>query len=484
MLETPEAAAYSLRMAGTKRLLQDAETLAAEQPHPDGEELIYWLRMAVAAPPPGSAPLPPDYRTDQYTPDYRVNCLGHAQPKAERLARQFQASAPAAGLAAKYQALASDIADSQQAWAAAAEELALPPEIAALMSFSPEAEYAGEPAAPRSAARAAARDPADPDKAAPPELPTASDPADPPPETCQVLLEAGDLLPAIKAGIPPALQEGIRFHGSVSPAQYIALTGDVPLSRLKSRLAFTADEEDLGYIPLPVEILTTHCNEWDCLQTQVFRYMINIQGFPPEGRCPDDGPTLRRIAKNLDELSYRALGFLANMAEQYSWQPFQLLNIHFQTALEQADPPLTLADFLRPEGVKDYQERSSHRQRGPNEPPPQTLPFRNAEGETLFLTKEHLSPENSAIMPRLWERLRRWENPEQALPEPRPPLRPPGWLNPTLAAGLLYLYRQFYYAFQADTANDAPELEDAAALAQQAGMKAADLEMPPPANNG
>ena len=476
MLETPEAAAYNLRMAGTKRLLQDAETLAEEQPHPDCEELIYWLRHAVAAPPPGSANLTPDYRTDQYPPDYRVNCLGHAHPQAERLARQFQSFAPETGLAAKYQALAGAIAASQQAWAAAAEELALPSEMTARMSYAPEAESAGPPDRNSLEARA--------EPGAPAAAPPAGDPADPPPETCQVLLEAKDLLPAVKAGFPAALQEGIRFHGAVSLTQYIALTGDAALSRLKSRLAFTADHEDIGQFPMPVEVLTTHCNGWESLQTQLFRYMINRQGFPPEGRCPDDDPTLRRIAKDLDELSYRALAFLADTAEQYSWQPFQLLNIHLQTALEQADPPMTLADFLRPEGVRDYQEHPSHKTRLPGEPPPQTLPFRNAEGETLFLTKEHLSPENSAIMPRLWERLRRLENPEQALPEPRPPLRPSGWLNPTLAAGLLFLYRQFYYAFQSDTANDAPELEEAAELAQQAGLKAADLELPPAAPSG
>ena len=477
--------AYHRGIAGLKSLLAAAETLARAEPYPDCEELIFWLRLALAEPPAGARYPDPDYVTDQYPAHYRVNCLDHAQALAEKLARQFQIFAPETGMAPRYQTLAQDIAQLKALWQAQEPD---PPIIAAVAELPAErdAEKESSPPPPASAAAAARRLSALPD-ATPEARP---DPADPPPEQCQVLLEARDLLPAVKAGFPEALQEGLRWHGSLNLTQYIALTGDVSLRRLKDRLAFTADHEDVGYVPLPVEILTTHCNEWDCLQTQVFRYMINIQGFPPEGRCPDDGPTLRRIAKNLDELSYRALGFLAQLAERYSWQPFQLLNIHFQTALEQADPPLTLADFLRPEGVREYQEHISHRQRGPHEPPPQLLPFRNAEGEVLFLTKEHLDPENSACLPRLRERLRRLEaaaatpapGGEPSDPEPLPPLRPPGFLNPTRAAGLLSLYRQFYYAFQWDTANDAPELEEAAFLAQQAGIKAADLEMaaPPP----
>lgn len=103
----------------------------------------------------------------------------------------------------------------------------------------------------------------------------------------------------------------------------------------------------------------------------------------------------------------------------------------------------------------------------------------NAEAECLGLDISHLSPDASAVMPRLQQRLRR---PPTAAPDsvtrPADKLRRPRDLDSAVAAELLSLYAQFYYAFRKDTADDIPELEEAAELARQAGITLVDLEKP------
>ena len=105
--------------------------------------------------------------------------------------------------------------------------------------------------------------------------------------------------------------------------------------------------------------------------------------------------------------------------------------------------------------------------------------FMNAEEEYIKIDIDHLDPENSAALPRLQQRLRR---PPTAAPDsvtkPSAKLRQPRDLDPAVAADLLNLYAQFYYAFRKDTVDDSPELAEAADLARQAGIALADLEKP------
>lgn len=100
----------------------------------------------------------------------------------------------------------------------------------------------------------------------------------------------------------------------------------------------------------------------------------------------------------------------------------------------------------------------------------------NAEGEFLLLTIYHLDPENSAVLARLQAGLQ----PEAPAPEqpPLPPLRSCRDPDPAVAATLLDLYSEYYYAFQLDTDEDDPEIADAVSLAQQLDITAADLEIP------
>lgn len=105
--------------------------------------------------------------------------------------------------------------------------------------------------------------------------------------------------------------------------------------------------------------------------------------------------------------------------------------------------------------------------------------FMNAEEEYIKVDVDHLSPESSAALPRLQQRLRR---PPTAAPDsvtkPSAKLRQPRDLDPAVAAELLSLYAQFYYAFRKDSSEDSSELEEAAELARQAGITLADLEKP------
>lgn len=105
--------------------------------------------------------------------------------------------------------------------------------------------------------------------------------------------------------------------------------------------------------------------------------------------------------------------------------------------------------------------------------------FMNAEEEYIKVDIDHLSPDSSAVLPRLQQRLRR---PPAAAPDsvtkPSAKLRQPRDLDPAVAAELLYLYAQFYYAFQPDSSADSPELAEAVELARQAGITLADLEKP------
>ena len=101
--------------------------------------------------------------------------------------------------------------------------------------------------------------------------------------------------------------------------------------------------------------------------------------------------------------------------------------------------------------------------------------FNNAEGEFILLTADHLDPETSAIL----ERLQKHLQPESAAPaQSLPQLRNWRDLDPAVAATLLDLYSEYYYALQYDTAEDDPEIEDAVSLARQLGVTAADLEIP------
>ena len=81
------------------------------------------------------------------------------------------------------------------------------------------------------------------------------------------------------------------------------------------------------------------------------------------------------------------------------------------------------------------------------------------------------------MLPRLQQRLRR---PPTAAPDsvtkPSAKPRQPRDLDPAVAAELLNLYVQFYYAFRKDTADDSPEPAEAAELARPAGITLADLE--------
>lgn len=105
--------------------------------------------------------------------------------------------------------------------------------------------------------------------------------------------------------------------------------------------------------------------------------------------------------------------------------------------------------------------------------------FMNAEAECLRLDINHLSPDASAVMPHLQQRLRRPPAaPPDSVTKPLSKLRRPQDLDSAVAAELLSLYAQFYYAFRKDTADDIPELEEAAELARQAGIALADLEKP------
>ena len=105
--------------------------------------------------------------------------------------------------------------------------------------------------------------------------------------------------------------------------------------------------------------------------------------------------------------------------------------------------------------------------------------FMNCLYQDLMNAIDHLSPESSAVLPRRPQRLRR---PPTAAPDsvtkPSAKLRQPRDLDPAVAAELLNLYAQFYYAFQPDSSADSPELAEAAELARQAGITLADLEKP------
>lgn len=103
----------------------------------------------------------------------------------------------------------------------------------------------------------------------------------------------------------------------------------------------------------------------------------------------------------------------------------------------------------------------------------------NAEEEYIKVDIDHLSPESSAVLPRLQQRLRRWAKiAPNSVTRPADKLRRPRELDPAVAAELLSLYAQFYYAFRKDSSEDSPELEEAAELARQAGIALADLEKP------
>ena len=105
----------------------------------------------------------------------------------------------------------------------------------------------------------------------------------------------------------------------------------------------------------------------------------------------------------------------------------------------------------------------------------------NADEEFLLLTGEHLDPDNAAIMPRLQARLQADPRtyPAVATPEnPLPRLKPWRELDPAVGAALLELFAEYYTAFLWDTAEDDPDIEDAASLAKQLGLTAADLEIP------
>ena len=105
----------------------------------------------------------------------------------------------------------------------------------------------------------------------------------------------------------------------------------------------------------------------------------------------------------------------------------------------------------------------------------------NAEEEFFTLTGEHLDPDNSAILPRLQARLQTDppRYPAVSTPEnPLPRLKPWRELDPAVGAALLDLFSEYYYAFLWHTAEDDPDIEDAASLAKQLGITAADLEQP------
>ena len=346
--------AHYRRQAEIKKLLEDAESLVKVHPGQYTDTLLYWLRQAVAGPPSFAAgndlaPAGPG----QTPAEYREQCLRRVKNLAERTHFQLQNTHPAHYREPFYQELMLAAERLEQVQRNLAEPTPRP---------IPE-ETEPEPTAPAAASQPESAPPA---AAAPPAKTAAAVPtaAAPPPELCQVLLEPAALLPAVKAGFPEALWSGIRFHGQVTPAQYIALTGDAALTRLKESLAFTGENEEGWSLPIPVVSLLTEENGWNCLQTQLFAYMIR-QELPPY-RCPEDQPRLLKVAKNLDELSYAALQFLSALAEAYTWQPFQLLEEHLKDALGRADPPLGLYDFIK-------EEQSPDNFPTPDRPPPYPL---------------------------------------------------------------------------------------------------------------
>ena len=88
----------------------------------------------------------------------------------------------------------------------------------------------------------------------------------------------------------------------------------------------------------------------------------------------------------------------------------------------------------------------------------------NAQGEYIFLTVDHLDPQNSAVLPRLQQLRSRPTEPPDNITDPVSRLRQPRDLDPATAAELLRLYARFYGAFQPEAEPDPDQLKKAAAL--------------------
>ena len=360
--ESPSAIA-SRRKNAVQKLHSDAAAIAGQYPGQHTRVLLEWLEKAVNGPHPLAFQAGPGTEVSQTPDEYRAQCLERAAQLAQRTHEQLQAIQPQRYATPLYEGIAQIAAELQAEYKAAIAAATTTPESAA-----PRAEPAAAAPEPEATAVPEAN------AAAAPPPPESAPAADPPPERCQVLLEPANLLPAVLQSFPEELRSNLRFHGEVTLSQYIALTGDTELAKLKLRLAYTGEHEDGWSLPIPVESLLTSCNGWEALQTQLFRCLINSQGQVPE-RCPDDQPTLLKIAKDLEEVSYSTLLFLGSVAEAYPGAPFKmLLEQNYHDALQGAEPPVTLADLLRDEEIDPYLEYNARVKMGRVNPAAESRP--------------------------------------------------------------------------------------------------------------
>ena len=163
------------------------------------------------------------------------------------------------------------------------------------------------------------------------------------PERCVIHLMPGQLDQALLESVPENLRSKFSFYGSVTPAEYLRLTGADDYSDLKWRLAVeTADSDNFTVKVTPEDVLTQETGA-KALQSRLIRYWMQKAGQ----KAPASDAEYMDLAKPLEEMPYAAIEFLLGLADLYGLEPYDDDSM-FAEALSQEQPPMLWDEFAYP----------------------------------------------------------------------------------------------------------------------------------------
>ena len=164
------------------------------------------------------------------------------------------------------------------------------------------------------------------------------------PQRCVIHLMPGQLSDTVLAAVPENLRRSFYFYGSVTPAEYLQLSGKADFSDLKWCLAIeTAGADNFAIKVTPEDVLTQESGA-KALQSRLIRYWLEKAGQ----EYPYSDLEYMEIAKTIDEMPYAAIEFLLSLADLYGVEAGDLADEDIAEALADEQPPMAWDEFAHP----------------------------------------------------------------------------------------------------------------------------------------